>query len=123
MKSRLYKYIDAIVRGEKGELLEVNGAEDHLHLLVRLHPSRAIADTLRLIKTNSSKWVNETYPRGPRFAWQEGYAAFTVSQSQATRLLTYIRGQEEHHRKFDFRQELVALLRRNGIKFDEQYLS
>jgi hypothetical protein len=58
---------------------------------------------------------------GPRFAWQEGYAAFTVSQSQMPRLLTYIRGQEKHHLRVDFRGELVALLRRNGIAFDDRY--
>jgi putative transposase len=122
MKSRLHDYIGGIVRGEKGELLEINSVADHSHLLVRLPPTRAVADMLRLIKGSSSKWANETFRRGPTFAWQEGYAAFTVSQSQVPRLLVYLRGQEEHHRKRDFRRELVALLRRNGIAFEESYL-
>jgi len=74
------------------------------------------------MKANSSKWVNETFRRGPAFAWQEGYAAFAVSQSQVPRIMTYIQGQEEHHRKRDFRRELVTLLRRNGIAYDERYL-
>jgi REP element-mobilizing transposase RayT len=60
MKPRLREYVRGIVRSEKGELLEFDGAEDHVHLLVRLHPARAIADTLRMIKANSSKWMNET---------------------------------------------------------------
>jgi putative transposase len=122
MKPRLHDYIGGIVRGEDGDLLEINSVTDHVHLLVRLHPTRAVADMLRLIKSNSSRWVNETYRRGPTFAWQEGYAAFTVSQSQVARIAAYIRGQEEHHRGHDFRRELVALLRRNGIAFDERYL-
>jgi putative transposase len=122
MKPRLHDYIGGIVRGEDGDLLEINSVADHLHLLVRLHPTRAVADLLRLIKSNSSRWANEKFRRGPSFAWQEGYAAFTVSHSQVPRLVAYIRGQEAHHRKRDFRRELVSLLRRNGIAFEEHYL-
>jgi putative transposase len=122
MKARLYEYVEGIVRGERGRLLEINGSSDHVHLLVNLRPTLAVADALRLIKANSSKWANETFPNAPQFAWQEGYAAFTVSKSQAPRLRAYIQGQEEHHRKLDFRTELIALLRRHEIDFEEEYL-
>jgi len=111
-KPRLREYVRAIVRDEEGELLEVDGVEDHLHMLVRLRPARAVADAMRIIKSNSSKWMNETFRTAQRFAWQEGYAAFSVSQSQVPRLLAYIRGQEKHHRKVDFHAELIALLRK-----------
>ena len=122
IKPRLQEYVRGILKREEGELLEFDGVADHVHLLVRLHPAFAVADALRTIKANSSKWMNETARRGPRFAWQESYAAFTVSQSQVPRLLTYIRGQETHHRRVDFRSELMALLRRNRIAFEERYL-
>jgi REP element-mobilizing transposase RayT len=122
MKPRLYAYLGGIVRGEAGELLEINGVADHVHLLVRIRPTRAVADVLRVIKANSSKWANETFRGGPRFTWQEGYGAFTVSQSQVPRLIAYIQGQEEHHRKLAFRTELVALVRRNGVAFEERDL-
>jgi len=122
VKTRLHKYIESIVRGEEGDLLEINGMADHVHLLVRLRPAQAVADVLRLIKANSSKWMNETFRNGPKFAWQEGYAAFTVSQSQVPRLLTYIRGQEKHHGRVDFRSELIALLRRHEIAFEDRFL-
>jgi len=79
MKPRLREYIRGILKVDEGELLELDGVADHVHLLVRLHPGCAVADVLRMIKANSSKWMNETARRGPRFAWQEGYAAFTVS--------------------------------------------
>jgi len=122
MKKPLYDYMGGIVRGEKGELLEINGVADHVHMLVRLRPTLAIADALRIYKTNSSKWANEEFRRGSRFEWQEGYAAFTVSQSQVPRLLAYIQNQEEHHRKRSFRSELAQLLKRHGIAFEERHL-
>jgi len=122
IKPRLQEYVRGILKKEEGELIELDGVADHVHLLLRLHPAFAVADALRTLKANSSKWMNETLPRGPKFAWQEGYAAFTVSQSQVPRLLIYIRGQEDHHRRVDFRTELMALLRRNRIAFEERFL-
>jgi putative transposase len=122
MKPRLQEYVRGILKNEGGELLELDGVADHVHLLVRLHPAKAVADAPRVIKANSSMWANQTYRRGPTFAWQEGYAAFTVSESQMPRLLSYIRNQEKHHWQLDFRSELVQLLRRNGVAFDERYL-
>jgi REP element-mobilizing transposase RayT len=122
LKPRLQDYIGGIVRGEGADLLEVNTVADHAHLLLRITPARPVVDIVRLIKANSSRWVNETFRQGPQFAWQDGYAAFTVSQSQVPRLLSYIRGQEEHHRGRDFPHELVALLRRNGVAFEERFL-
>jgi putative transposase len=71
-KPRLREYIRGILKKDEGELLELDGVADHVHLLVRLHPACAVADALRMIKANSSKWMNETARRGPRFAWQEG---------------------------------------------------
>lgn len=121
VKEPLYAYMGGIVRGEHGELLDINGVADHVHLLVRLRPTMSVADTMRIFKTNSSKWANETIGRG-RFTWQEGYAAFTVSQSQVPRLLAYIRNQEKHHRKLDFQTELMELLKRHGIAFEQRYL-
>jgi hypothetical protein len=91
-------------------------------MLVRLRPTVAVADAVRVYKATSSKWANEQFRGGPRFEWQEGYADFTVSQSQVPRLLLYIQNQEEHHRKRTFRSELVQLLKRHGIAFEDRYL-
>jgi putative transposase len=122
IKTRLFPYVGGILNGEEGALIEGNGTADHVHLFVRLHPTKAVADMLRLIKSNSSKWVHESFSNAEDFAWQEGYAAFTVSQSQAEHLVNYVRRQEEHHRKTDFKSELIALLRRHEIEFEERYL-
>jgi putative transposase len=123
-QEELYKYIGGIVRGEGGVLLEIGGMPDHVHLLAKLKPTRAVSDILRQIKANSSKWLNDEHKRFRirKFAWQEGYAAFSVSESQVWRVKKYIRGQEEHHKRTDFKTELIALLEKHRVEYDERYL-
>ena len=123
IKEELYRYIGGIIRANGGVLMEINGTNDHVHLLLKLKPNVCVSDVLRLIKANSSKWINEKKTASTRkFAWQDGYSAFTVSQSQLDRLTEYIRNQETHHRKSDFKAELLALLKRHNVEYDEQYL-
>lgn len=118
----LHAYLGGIIRGEGGTALEIGGVADHVHLLVKLPATIAVSDVLRVIKANSSKWMNENSGRIRKFAWQDGYAAFTVSESQSPSVKRYIRNQEAHHRKVDFKQELLALLVKNRIEYDERYL-
>jgi putative transposase len=119
---RLYAYIGGIVRAEKGVLFDINGVEDHVHLYLRWRTDESIANLMRTVKARSSKWVHETFPELPHFAWQEGYSAFTVSKSQEPAVRAYIASQHEHHRKEDFKAELLRLLRRHGIEFEEKYV-
>ena len=100
-------------------LLEAGGIPDHVHLLVKLTPSHRLADLLRDVKANSSGWMKE---RVPGFAWQDGYAAFSVSESQFDAVAAYIRGQKEHHRQRDFKVELEAIFARHGVAFDRELL-
>jgi putative transposase len=119
---RLYPYIGGIVRGERGVLLAIGGIEDHVHLYVRWRPDGSISDLMRTVKARSSKWIHDTYPELAAFAWQEGYAVFTVSKSQEDGVKGYIAGQREHHRQYDFSSELLKLLRAHGVEFDERYV-
>jgi REP element-mobilizing transposase RayT len=121
-RSQLYSYLGGIVRNERGTLLEAGGPADHVHLLMKLPASVAVADILRLIKTNSSKWVNENEFSPGVFAWQTGYGAFSVSESQAPAVGRYIQNQVEHHRGQSFQEEFVALLKRHGVAYDPQHL-
>jgi REP element-mobilizing transposase RayT len=121
-EDRLYSYIGGIVRHEKGDLLAAGGTADHIHLLVRYRADVAISDLLRSIKSNSSRWLHETFPESRDFAWQEGYSAFTVSQSAVEDVKRYIANQKEHHRRRDFKEELLAILRLHEIEFDEKYV-
>jgi putative transposase len=96
--------------------------EDHMHLYLRWRPSAAVSDLMLAIKAGSSKWVHDTFPALSAFAWQEGYSAFSVSKSQEPAVKKYIAGQAEHHKKEDFRSELLRLLRAHGVEFDERYV-
>ena len=98
IQERLYEYIGGILRAEKSVLLAAGGMPDHVHLLVSLSRELSIADTLRLVKANSSKWVHETFPHRQNFGWQAGYGAFSVSFSNLPEVKKYIAGQAEHHR-------------------------
>lgn len=116
------QYLGGIVKGNHGHPLEINAVEDHAHLLVRLPPTVALANVVRATKASSSKWLNDTKALNRKFGWQDGYAAFTVSQSHLAQVATYVRNQAEHHRIKGFREELVAFLKRNSIAYDERYL-
>lgn len=119
---RLYEYIGGLLRNRKCALLCAGGVEDHVHLLVAIHPTTNVSDVIRDIKANSSRWVHETITTKSEFAWQSGYAAFAVSRSLTDQVSAYIRAQEEHHRTVSFQDELRAFLTRHGVEFDERYV-
>src|SRR4051812_44374076 len=109
-RDELEKYITGVIKAEEGALIEIGGMPDHIHIVARFRPDRSVSEMVRLIKANSSKWMNETRGLGKRFEWQTGYGAFTVSQSQVERLREYVRGQEEHHRTRSFQEEYLGFL-------------
>lgn len=101
----------------------MGGISDHVHLVAKFKADVSVAGMLRVIKASSSKWVNERSDRRPlRFAWQTGYAAFSVSESQVAAVRAYVRSQERHHRKLTFSEELASLLDKHGIDYDARYL-
>ena len=121
-QDQLYGYVGGIIREHKGTLLSMGGVSDHVHLLAKLSPTIAISYMLRLIKSNSSKMVNDEIRPSIRFEWQPGYAAFSVSESQFDRVRTYIGNQEEHHRKKTFEDEFIELLKRHNVTYDLRYV-
>ena len=121
-RDNLEKYIAGIIRNEGGILLGIGGMPDHTHLITKFKPDRSISDMVRLIKANSSKWVNENHGDPGRFAWQSGYGAFSVSQSQLKALKAYVSNQESHHRTRSFQDEFRDFLTKHEIPFDEQYV-
>jgi REP element-mobilizing transposase RayT len=120
-RDRLHAYLGGIVRELDGVAESVGGMPDHVHLLLGLKSTHTLADVVRDVKRASSEWVHLNVPL-PRFAWQEGYGAFTVSPSHREKVRTYIANQAEHHRKRTFRDEYITLLRKSGVEFEEQFL-
>ena len=120
LKSRLHGYLGGIVGGLGCVPIEINGMQEHVHLLVRLRPTIAVSDFLSKLKSLSSLWAKRQ-TKG-RFAWQAKYGAFTVSESQVGKVRKYIREQEKHHRTMSFEEEFETLLKGNRIDFDEKYL-
>jgi REP element-mobilizing transposase RayT len=101
--------------------LAVGGTDDHVHILLSLPSSVAIAKAMREIKSASSRWMHETCDL-PAFEWQEGYGAFSVGWSQVDATLAYIAGQKEHHQKRDFQAEFVAILKKHRIEYNPRYV-
>ncbi len=122
LKPDLLAYIGGIILELGGKLLAANGTADHVHLLLRLAPALALADALRVVKTNSSRWIHETSKARNDFRWQAGYAAFSVSESNVPEVTRYIKAQEQHHCRISFQEELVAFLKRHRIQYDERYI-
>jgi putative transposase len=121
IRDEAYRYIAGIVAHKDGRLIEIGGIEDHVHLLTSCSPRIALADFVRDIKANSSKWLHEVHAVRD-FAWQTGYAAFSVSCSQLDAVRSYICDQAAHHRERSFEDEFRDILKRHGIAFDERYL-
>jgi putative transposase len=121
-KERLYDYMGGIVRLHGGIMLELNGMPDHVHLVAKLRPDEAVSVLLRDLKSSATGWMHKVFPDESDFGWQNGYAGFTVSQSQLQQVRNYVKKQEQHHGNISFREEFVQLLRKNCIEFDERYL-
>ena len=121
IRLRLHEYLSGTVLGLKGHCRSVGGTADHVHLLVGLGATHTLSDFVRELKKASSKWAREQ-ASSRRFAWQEGYAAFTVSASGVEGVRRYIANQEEHHRKRSFRDELKMMLEKSGVAYDARYL-
>lgn len=121
-RDELFKYISGILENKKCHLYQLNGVEDHLHILTHLHPSVALSDLVKDIKIASSIFIKENNLFPGFTGWQVGYGAFTYSNEAKVRLIRYIKNQEEHHRKKNFREEYIGLLKEHDIPFEEKYL-
>ena len=121
-KDRLYEYITAIVQQHKHKMIIINGMPDHLHIVIGMRPSQSLSDLLQDIKGSSSKWINEHKLVAGKFAWQEGYGAFSYGKSQLPKLIDYVKNQEEHHKRKTFLDEYTSFLKAFEIEFDERYI-
>jgi putative transposase len=127
LRPEMHAYLGGILRRLNAVPIIVGGTSDHVHLLARLPADLAVADCLRVVKTNSSRWLNERSAKDRRlqrgsFAWQPGYGAFSVSESKRSAVIRYLQDQEQHHRRISFQEEFLKLLKNHGVEFDERYI-
>jgi putative transposase len=118
----LSAFIGGIARNKNASLIAAGGMPDHIHLLIQMPATISVADLVRDIKSNSSRWMRDTVGIKD-FAWQDGYACFSVSQSNVASVIHYIKNQPEHHRAVGYTEELVAFLERHGVAYDPKYLT
>lgn len=121
-RHELHSVLGGLAKSMECIPLEVGGVEDHVHLLIRLSKALSASDFVKELKRNSNAWVKRTAPDLQDFAWQGGYAAFSVSVSNIEAVRQYIQNQEEHHKKVGFKEELRALLKRHAVEWSEQYV-
>ncbi len=119
MQPKLWAYMAGIARNHDFLVVANGGIEDHIHLLIQLPATLALAKAVSLLKSNSSSWMSE---HRTRFDWQEGYGAFSVSASNLGTVERYIQNQAVHHKKITFEQEFIALLKKHRIAFDPKYV-
>jgi len=119
-RARLYEYMGGIARNEFGRALGIGGTDNHVHALLSLNTTVSAAEAMRKWKSLSSGWIHETFPASASFAWQEGYGIFSISRSNADKVVRYIENQAEHHKRRTFEEEFITLLERHGIEYDPQ---
>ncbi|MFY7912672.1 MAG: IS200/IS605 family transposase [Emticicia sp.] len=118
----LFGVIGNLINETGCKTMIVNGVEDHVHCFFGLKPTVAVSELMKTVKAKSSKYINDHSLTPERFEWQEGYGVFSYSQSQIDAVYKYIQNQEEHHKKYTFREEYVDFLEKFKISYDEKYI-
>lgn len=121
-KERLHQYITGIIRNNEHKMIAINSMPDHLHLFFGFRPNQSLSDLMRIVKGESSEWINKERFAPSTFRWQEGYGAFSYSRSQIKTVAEYIENQEEHHRKRTFLEEYKLFLDQFEVEYDERYI-
>ena len=122
IENRVWEYLGGIAKQNGMRPHRVGGIADHVHVVVSLPPTLAVSKSVQLLKGGASKWIHETFPHMAGFAWQDGYGAFTVSESVLPQVVEYIGNQREHHSRHTFQEEFLSLLAKHGLQHDERYV-
>jgi REP element-mobilizing transposase RayT len=118
----LYRYIWGYIKNKKSFLYRINGMPNHIHILVCIHSTIALADFVQQLKTSTNSWIKSNKEKFPKFiSWGKKYGAFTIRYQEKDTVIKYIKNQKEHHNKENFKDEYRRLIEENGIKIDEEY--
>ena len=122
VEPELYAYLAGTAKNLDSPCLAAGGTSNHVHLLISQSKNIALSHLMEEIKKSSSKWIKTKAPSLRSFGWQDGYGAFTIGRSQVEALQRYIAAQKERHKKQSFEEELVRLLNKYGVQYDERYI-
>jgi len=122
VRPELHAYAATVLKSSESPAITINSVADHIHVLCSLSRSRAICDLIEELKTSTSKWIKTKGGILEKFHWQNGYGAFSVSQSQVESVKTYIAAQEKHHRRMTFEEEFRSFLHKHEMEYDERYV-
>ena len=122
IEEELYQYISGVCRNLDSPVIKINGVEDHIHVLLQLGKTIPMSKLISEMKSSSSQWIKTKDHRYHNFSWQAGYGGFSVSRPSLDGAKTYLSRQKEHHKKVSFKEELLAMLQRAGISYNEKYL-
>lgn len=122
IQSELCAYLCTVSRNLECPIIQINGVEDHIHILFSLSRTITVSKLINELKSNSSRWIKTKGPQFCDFAWQGGYGVFSVSRSNIDAVISYIQDQREHHKKISFKEEFLLMLKKSKIAFDEKYL-
>ncbi len=114
-EQKLYAYISGIIKNKKGTLYIIGGKPNHIHIFVSIPPNVSISDFMRVLKTETSKWIKDSGYFPKFLGWGSGYAVFSCSYEEKDTIISYIKNQKEHHKKVLFRDELDQFFKKNGI--------
>ena len=121
-KDELHQYITGIIQNKMHKMLQVNSMPDHLHMLLGFRPDENMSQLVQVVKSESTKWINDNRLCREKFSWQEGFGAFSYSKSHIPNVIRYIQNQEAHHYKQTFREEYISFLKLFEVEFDERYI-
>jgi len=119
---RVHSYIGQLVNSTGCQVIRVGGINDHVHIVCLLSRNENVAHLVEEMKRNSSRWIKTIDSRYEQFAWQGGYAVFSVSQSVVDKTVAYVSNQSEHHKRVSFRDEYIQFLKLYNIEYDERYV-
>jgi putative transposase len=120
VQPQLWAFLGGVTRKKGFKALMVGGTENHVHILLSLPATMPLAEAMQLVKGASSHWMNESFKA--EFAWQEGYATFTLGISPKNDTIAYMQGQAEPHGKRNFEEEFLAFLKRNDGEYDPKHM-
>ena len=121
-KQYLHKYITGIVQNHNHKMIRINSMPDHLHMFFGMRPDQSLSDLMRIVKSDSSEWINQQKFCQSAFRWQGGFGAFSYSRSQLGAVIRYIENQQKHHAKKSFREEYVEMLEKFNVKYDARFI-